>query len=113
MYNISLDLEGKQDSATSFYNCDLACNKWFFLKEGRIYQCCIMANIDFFCNHFDKKIDVDIDDISIDIFNHNEQEILEFLNHPHSVCRYCDTIQRHKNYSNFAISKGDIKEWTI
>lgn len=113
MYNISLDLEGKQDNITSFYNCDLACNKWFFLKEGRIYQCCIMANIDFFCNHFDKKIDVDIDDISIDIFNHNEQEILEFLNHPHSVCRYCNTIQRHKNYSNFAISKGDIKEWTI
>jgi len=113
MYNISLDLNGSQDPNITFRHCDLVQGHWFFFKNGRLYQCCIMANIEFFCNHFNKEIDIDLDDISIDIFNHNEKEILTFLSHPHLACRYCDTIARHYSYSTFSISKGDINEWTI
>ena len=70
-----------------------------------------MANIDFFCQHFNKQINYNIDDISIDIFSHTEKEIHEFLSHPHDVCCYCNTIARHNSYTPFEISKGDINEW--
>lgn len=111
MYNISLDLEGQQDPYISFVNCDLVQGGWYFLKENRIYQCCIMANINFFNQYFGKDVPCKIDDISIDIFEHTEQEIMEFLTHPHQICRYCNTIKRHHSYDNFNISKGDITEW--
>lgn len=111
MYNICLDPNGHQDTYTSFTNCDLVQGGWYFFKDGRLYQCCIMANIEFFNQHFDKNINIDLDDISIDIFTHNENEILQFLRQPHQACRYCDTVKRHRSYSDFAISKGDISEW--
>ena len=75
MYNISLDPSGSQDIVLSYLNCDLVQGKWLFFKDGRLYQCCIMANIDFFNQHFNEHIDIDINDISIDIFSHNEEEI--------------------------------------
>lgn len=113
LYNVSLDLSGSQNPTYSYNHCDLVHGGWFFLKDGRIYQCCVMANIEFFCNHFDKKLDIDLDDISIDIFNHTEEEIKIFLTHPHITCRYCDTLLRSISYQDFAISKGDINEWTV
>lgn len=111
LYNISLDLKGAQDINTAFYNCDLVHGGWYFFKDGRIYQCCIMANIDYFCDYFNKQIDIDLDDISINIFNHGLSEIEQFLKQPHQACRYCDTIKRKNTYQPFATSKGDIHEW--
>ena len=113
MYNISLDLSGAQNNEQSFRNCDLVQGGWYFFKDGRIYQCCIMANIDYFCEHFNKEIQYSIDDISISIFNHSEEEIKEFLSRPHEVCKYCNTMARKSSYNSFEVSKGDIKEWTI
>ena len=111
MYNICLDLNKGQDMEQSFYNCDLVQGGWYFLKEGRLYQCCIMANIGFFNQRFNQNVNFDLDDISIDIFEHNEEELFNFLHTPHDTCRYCDTIRRHYSYSDFAISKGRIEEW--
>ena len=111
MYNIGLDLNGSQDKDKAFDTCDhvhMGCN---FLKNGRIYQCAISAQIDYFCDYFDTKIDYDLDDISIDIFSHTEKEILDFLSHPHDFCRYCDTYKREHSLMPFSISKGDITEW--
>lgn len=113
LYNVSLDLNGSQDFIKSYQNCDLVNGKWYFLKNGRIYQCCVMANIDYFCNHFQKKIDYNLDDISIDIYSHTLDEIENFLRTPHQICRYCDTIARKHSYCNFEVSKEDIKEWII
>lgn len=112
MYNISLDLTGGQDIKKSFENCDIVNGKWYFFKDGRIYQCCVMANIDYFCEHFGKKIEYDLDDVSINIFDHTLEEIEAFLNTPHQACRYCDTCARKHTYAPFAVSKGDIHEWT-
>ena len=111
MYNIGLDLNGGQPIDSSYYKCDhvyMGCN---FLKDGRIYQCAISAQIDYFCNHFNKKIDYDLDDISIDIFSHTEDEILKFLSHPHDFCKYCDINKRNNSSAPFSISKGEITEW--
>ena len=112
MYNISLDLDGKLNNVDMFNNCDIVRGGWYFLKDGRIYQCCIMANINYFCDTFDKQIDFDLDDISIDIYNHTLEEIENFLHTPHQVCRYCDTPRRHQTEAPFSVSKGDIHEWT-
>lgn len=112
MYNISLDLEGAQNPIASFNGCDLVQGGWYFFKNYRLYQCCIMANIDYFINHFDVGINYSLDDISIDIRNHSLEEVEKFLRTPHDACRYCDTARRHNSYQHFATSKGDIKEWT-
>ena len=72
-----------------------------------------MANIDYFCNYFNQKIPYDLDDISINIYNHSIEEIENFLQIPHEVCKYCDTITRKHTYQHFDISKKDIKEWII
>lgn len=113
MYNISLDLTGAQDNEHSFKNCDLVQGGWYFFKNGRMYQCCIMANIDYFCSHFNKDIHYYLDDISIDIFKHTEEEIKDFLSKPHDICKYCNTIERKSTYQPFEISKQDIKEWIM
>lgn len=113
MYNISLDLNGKQNIDIAFKNCDLVGGGWYFFKNGRIYQCCIMANIDYFCDYFGKEILYDLDDISINIYDHTLEEIEQFLHTPHEVCKYCDTIARKHTYQRFGISQKDIKEWTI
>lgn len=111
MYNVSLDVNGSQNPTKSFNYCDLAGNKWYFLKDGRLYTCCVMANIDTFIEHFGVDMPYDIDDVSIDIFNHTANEIETFLRRPHNACKYCDTIQRKNSYGAFSTSKGDINEW--
>lgn len=111
MYNICLDLKKKQNAVQSFQNCDLVQGGWYFLKEGRLYQCCIMANIQFFNQYFNQNINIDMDDISINIFEHTEEELFNFLHTPHDACTYCNTIKRHFSYSEFEISKRDINEW--
>ena len=113
MYNISLDLQGAQSIEQAFQNCDLVRGQWYFFKDWRIYQCCIMANIDYFINHFSVELPYDLDDVSIDIRNHSLEEIEQFLHTPHKACAYCNTIARHHSYAPFSVSKGDIKEWTI
>lgn len=112
LYNISLDLTGSQDIATSFRDCDIVQHNWLFYKNGRLYQCCIMGNIEYFINHFNVDIDFDIDDISIDVATHTLEEVELFLKTPHQICKYCKPALRQQTYSSFAISKEDISEWT-
>lgn len=113
LYNISLDLDGIQDKQKAFDNCDLHKNHWYFFKDGRIYPCCVMANIDIFLNHFGISWDYELDDVSIEVKGHSETEIEEFLNKPISLCRYCNTIARLQSKVEWCKSKGDISEWTI
>lgn len=111
LYNISLDLTGSQNIKTSFRDCDIVQHGWLFYKNGRLFQCCIMGNIDYFIKHFNANISYDLDDISIDVTNHTLEEVEKFLMTPHQVCKYCKPIMRQKTYQPFAVSKGDIKEW--
>lgn len=110
MYNISLDLEGSQTPEYAFGECDLARSGWWFLGNGKIFTCCIMANIDIFNESFDTAIDGS--DAGISIYDHDGPEIERFLRTPHAVCRFCNTWQREKSYERWAPSKGVIEEWT-
>lgn len=113
LYNISLDLDGIQDKQKAFDNCDLHKNHWYFFKDGRLYPCCTMANIEIFLKHFGIEWNYDIDDISIEVKGHTEEEIEEFLNKPISLCRYCNTIARNHSKVEWCKSKGEISEWTV
>lgn len=111
LYNISLDMNGKQDMDKSFKNCDLHQGKWYFLKDGRLYPCCVAGTIQDFWNHFGLDWGIDQKSLSIDIFTHTEKEIEAFLQNPCELCRYCDTEKRKHSYKPFEQSKGDINEW--
>lgn len=111
LYNISLDLNGKQDINEAYKYCDLARYGWYFFKDGRLYNCCIFANIDIFIEKFNADIQYDIDDISIDVATHTADEIEKFLTTPHKACKYCDTRKRMQTHIRHGISKEVIEEW--
>ena len=109
MTNMCIDLTGSQDIQQAFSNCDmLGCR---FIQKGRIFQCPMMATIRHFNKYFNVNIEYNIDDISINIYNHTLEEIEAFLKTPHQTCKYCNTIKRWQSYIPFGISKGDIHEW--
>lgn len=112
LYNISLDLDGKRDARKAFDGCDLHQHKWFFLKGGRLYACCVAGCIDDFSEHFGLTLPKEAD-LGIDIFTHTADEIEEYLARPNALCRYCDTERRERSYARFSRSKGDIHEWSI
>ena len=112
LYNISLDLEGKQNSEQAYENCDLHQHKWYFLRDGRFYPCCVAGCIKDFWEHFGLDFGFAQEELGIDIFEHTAEEIEEFLNRPIKLCRFCDTIRREQTYAPFGKSKGEIKEWT-
>lgn len=112
MYNLCLDLDGKQNYIKAFENCKLVRSKNYLLKQGRIYQCAPMAYIQYFNKYFNKNIEYNLDDISIDIFTHTEEEILNFLKIPHLACKYCNSKKRIFTYKDYTISRKNIKEWT-
>lgn len=113
LYNISLDLEGKQNEDRAFELCDLHQNKWYFLRDGRMYPCCIGGCIKDFWEHFGLDFGFRQEDLGIDIFTHSADEIEAFLQSPIKLCRYCDTEARERSYAPFSVGSGDIKEWSI
>lgn len=113
MYNISLDLEGKQDGGRAYELCDLHQNSWYFLRNGRFYPCCVAGCIKDFWEHFGLDFGFEQEELGIDIFTHTADEIEDFLNRPIKLCRFCDTEAREHSYSMFGKSKGEIGEWTI
>ena len=110
LYNISLDLNGLQEPQKAFENCDLHNNHWYFFKDGKLYPCCIMANIPIFIKKFGH---IEFQDIGISVKDHTEQEAEELLNKPTPMCRYCNTIARKNSRVKWCKSSGDISEWTI
>lgn len=108
MYNISLDLNGNQDIDVSFNNCDLHFYKWFFFQNGRFYHCCIGANIRIYNKYFNRELP---EPEGISIYEHNENEIISYLNRPIDLCKYCNTIKRHQSYHDFSVSKREESEW--
>lgn len=113
LYNISLDLDGRQDPQGAFDGCDLHQNGWNFLKDGRLYPCCIAGCIRDFWEHFGLDFGFSQEELGIDIFTHTADEIEAFLKRPIKLCRFCDTQMRGRTYAPFGVSAGDIKEWSI
>lgn len=112
LYNISLDLSGGQRTQEAFNKCDLHIYRWYYFQNGRMYPCCIGANIHIFESVFGVGIkNFDEDKISISIKDHSLLEIEHFLSNPIPLCRYCNTDLRPKTYHKFSVTKKDINEW--
>ena len=109
-YNIKLQEDGKRDAKKSFYKCFVA-NDCIMLKNGRLYTCTLIPNIEHFNKYFNKNSEV-CDDDSIDIYKaKNKEEIFDFLAHPVPFCRYCNPDI--KDYSlNWEPTTKKIDEWT-
>lgn len=109
LYRVPLKLKGDMDPKRSYYKCPCA-NVCCFLKEGRLYTCTLVPNIE----HFTKFFGVDLhvsDEDSIDIYKAvDKNEIFNFLSRPIPFCRYCDT--EAKVYGiKWETSKKKMDEW--
>ena len=112
MYNICLDTTGEMNPEQAFSRCDLHICHWYYFQNGRFYPCCISANIKYFNKKFEYNLDNEEELNSISIYKHTEEEILNFLNKPIPLCKYCNTTLRQHAHHSFYVSNGDIEEWT-
>lgn len=105
-----LDLRGMQEPRRGFLACNMA-NRCIFLRDGRLYTCVLIPNIQHFNKYFHQNLEVSPLD-SIDIYQANSGvEIMRFLASPPPFCRYCD-IPRRTILHEWAHSNKDIHEWT-
>jgi len=108
-FKLPIDLDGTQDSATSFRQCRGVMN-CPVLKDGRLYPCAYTAFIDI----FQKKYDVpgieagECDSISI---AEEPYTVMEFLMNPVPWCSHCDFDS--KETYQWDRSKRTIDEWVV
>lgn len=109
LYRVPLKLEGNMDPKRNYYKCPSA-NVCCFLKNGRLYTCTLVPNIEHFNKYFGTNLPVSEED-SIDIYSaKSKEEIFYFLSKPINFCRFCDT--ESKEYGiKWTQSCKDIKEW--
>ena len=108
-YNIKLQEDGKRDSKRSYFKCFVS-NNCIMLKEGKLYTCTLIPNIEHFNKYFNKNFEV-CDEDYIDIYNVKDKEqIFDFLSKPVPFCRYCNPDV--KDYSlEWEPTKKKIDEW--
>lgn len=108
LFKIALNKAGKGDPCKNFFNCRIG-NKCIMLKNGRMYPCTLIPNIEHFNNYFNETFYEDVCD-SIDIYKaHTADEILEFLHNPVPFCKYC--FREDVEYMDWEQSEKKINEW--
>lgn len=93
-YKLNLDINGGQDSITSFSGCDS--KNCIQLRNGRLYRCPEMLHFNKLNEVFNTGLKVNLKDISIDI-NEESNKILEFINHNNIACKYCMINKRNSS----------------
>ena len=110
MYNLSLDLKGKQEIMYNQFNCTQ--HRDYQLRNGRLYVCPTMLHLPKFLEHFNiNDIKVSKEECSIDIYNNDAETIFLFLHDCFNFCKYCNIKRRNSELFDFDISKKDISEW--
>jgi len=106
-----LDLEGKMDKYDSFMLCYLANGGCAELKNGKLYQCSMIANLHIFNNYYNYKLPVTNKDY-VDIYTINDSQIiLDYLCNPIPACSFCNV--KKWTYDNcWGISERSISEWS-
>lgn len=109
LYKLHLDTSGSQDPKASYCSCGMS-NMCLMLKNGRIYTCPVIPNVDHFNRFFDGDFRV-TDEDSIDIYGVSSgAEILEFVSHSVPFCRYCDTSNKEYGLP-WHLSDRTTDEW--
>lgn len=111
MIQQSLDLQGFQNKYESFHSCYMANGECAELREGKLYQCNVVANLHIFNEYFQQNLEVCkkdylniYDDISI-------EDVYDYLCAPIPACRYCKT-KEWKDGNKWTVSSRCIEEWT-
>jgi uncharacterized radical SAM superfamily Fe-S cluster-containing enzyme len=105
-----LDLTGSQDPQKSFKRCCMAACT-VAVQNGRIATCSFVFNMRHFNNYFGQNIPVTEQD-SIDIYKaQTMQEIVNFVNHPIPLCRYCKSMGEEIT-GGWRKTEKVISEWT-
>ena len=101
-FHKTINALGNSDRNLIFQKCTL--KHCTFLRNGKIYHCCLPALSDI----INKRYNLNIPKIGIDIHsNISGADILEFLNNPSPVCAYC----KEPEYFPWEISKREKDEW--
>lgn len=109
MNRLPLDLNGTQDGSRNFQHC-ISANKDHCLKNGRLFTCCIAANIDHFNQYFGTSLQVTELD-SIDIYKADSLETIQaFLARSIPFCKYCSVECREYDLP-WQPSKKEKSEW--
>ena len=102
-----LNIDGDSDQKTSFLNCRLMFQTPQ-LRDGKLFPCFFPAYVPIFNQYFNQSLWVSEDDY-IDIFdNIDPGAIIEFLNRPIPMCRWCVT---RRSLTKWGTSKQEINEW--
>jgi hypothetical protein len=105
-----LDLSGGQNAEKSFRRCCMAACT-VAVQKGRIATCAFVFNIRHFNKYFNQRIQV-TDADSIDIYKaRTMQEIVDFVNHPIPLCRYCKSMGEEIT-GGWRRTENKIEEWT-
>jgi hypothetical protein len=101
------NIDGDSDPKASFSNCRLMFQTPQ-LRDGKIFPCFFPAYAHTFSQYFNQSLYASEDDY-INIFsNIDSAGIIEFLNRPIPMCRWCVT---RRSFSKWGISQKDINEW--
>ncbi|MBQ2883882.1 MAG: 4Fe-4S cluster-binding domain-containing protein [Alphaproteobacteria bacterium] len=105
-----LDLRGSQDKYISYMECYMGNGLCNMLKNGKLYPCTVVPNIDVFNRYFKQNVQVCEKDY-IDIYKaESAEEIMEFLTNPIPACRYCQP-QNWTAGIEWKTTTFNIREW--
>jgi hypothetical protein len=108
--HLVLDLSGKNHKLIDPNECIHRNHHLLSLKDGKIFGCVIIANINHFNSYFNKNLEVCAEDF-IDIYKINGiDELYDFMARPVPFCGYCDYAST--TWAPNKPSKKDISEWT-
>lgn len=108
--SLGIDTDGRQNPTYSFSQCEFA-NQCVFLKEGKLYTCQTIPNIEFFNKEFQYELPIEEGDY-IDIYKCGKEETLKRLATPAPFCRFCDISKRKSHIYEWAQTERLEEEWT-
>ena len=110
MHRTPLDVNGKQNPKLSFKLC-LKANSCITLKDGKLFTCSVIPNLEIFNRRFHQNGEVTEADY-VDIYkNDDPDQILEKLATYVPACRYCDNLH-YRNGIPWKVTAGKMEEWT-
>jgi hypothetical protein len=107
-FNKFINASGDSDPAISFNECQ-ALYRCPNLRDGKIYVCSFASLVHIFNNFFKKKIPVTRTDCINIHDNINGGDIIDFLNRPIPMCKWC---LHDRPLFKWGISKKEIGEWS-
>ena len=114
-WNISLH-ETADYPKECFFSCfSSSIAKCNFLKDGRIYPCCVIPNLPHFFEYFKETAAMDLTKIPIEengitVKDHTPEEIENFLRTPSDFCSFCN-VERAIEEHPWKRTNYQIKEW--